>query len=118
MGREMALLANSVGFSEPGGDFVIDLVHALEAKGVEMISRGESFDAAKAGVLQASPRTTWPSIQFCRTTNAAKLMRTWKAIRVFSGRTISGPFRFAIDNNLSKMARTLFGFSAKWDARV
>ena len=54
MGREMALLANSVGFSEPGGDFVIDLVHALEAKRVQMISRGESFDAAKARVLQAS----------------------------------------------------------------
>ena len=54
MGREMALLADQVGFSKPRGDFVIDLVHALEAKGVQMISRGESFDAAKAGVLQAS----------------------------------------------------------------
>jgi hypothetical protein len=47
MGREMALLADQVGFSKPRGDFVIDFVHALEAKGVEMISRGESFDAAK-----------------------------------------------------------------------
>jgi hypothetical protein len=54
MGREMALLANSVGFSEPGGDFVIDLVHALKTKGVQMISRGESLDAAEARVLQAS----------------------------------------------------------------
>jgi len=52
MGREMALLSYSVGFGEPGGDFVIDVVHVLEAKGVEMISRGESLDAAKARVLQ------------------------------------------------------------------
>jgi hypothetical protein len=51
-------------------------------------------------------------------TNAAKLIRTWKAIRVFSGRTITGPFRFAIDNSLSKIARTLFDFPAKWDASV
>jgi hypothetical protein len=54
MGREMTLLADQVGFSKPRGDFVINFVHALEAKGVQMISRGESFDAAKAGVLQAS----------------------------------------------------------------
>ena len=52
MGREMALLADQVGFGEPGGDFVIDFVHAFETKGVQMISRRESFDAAKARVLQ------------------------------------------------------------------
>jgi hypothetical protein len=54
MGREMALLADPVGFGEPGGDFVIDLVHPLETKGVQMISRREGFDPAEARVLQAS----------------------------------------------------------------
>jgi hypothetical protein len=51
-------------------------------------------------------------------TKAAKLIRTWNAIRVFSGRTITGSLRFAIDNNSSKIARTFFGFPAKWDASV
>jgi|GEM_PF-3820616 len=54
MGHEMALLAYLVGLREPGGDFVIDLLDALETKGVQMISRRESFDAAEARVLQAS----------------------------------------------------------------
>jgi hypothetical protein len=42
----MALLAHSIGFGKPGGDFVIDFVHAREAKRMQMISRRESFDAA------------------------------------------------------------------------
>ena len=54
MGREMALLPNLVGFGEPGGDFVIDFANALETKGVQMISRRESFEAAKARVFEAS----------------------------------------------------------------
>jgi len=54
MGREMTLLAHSVGFGEPGGDFVVDLIDLLETKGVEMISRRESFDATEARIFQAS----------------------------------------------------------------
>jgi hypothetical protein len=52
MGREMTLFAYSVGLGEPGGDFVIDLIDPLETKGVQMISRRESFNPAEAGVLQ------------------------------------------------------------------
>ncbi len=33
-------------------------------------------------------------------TNAAKLIRTWNAIRVFSGRTVTGPLFFATDKQL------------------
>ena len=54
MGRKMALLAHSVSFGEPGGDFVINLIDALETEGVQMISRRESFDPAEARVLQTS----------------------------------------------------------------
>ena len=50
----MALLTYSVCFGEPGGDFLIDIVDVLEAKGMKMISRRERFDAAKARVLQAT----------------------------------------------------------------
>src|SRR2546423_1018125 len=39
--------------------------------------------------------TTWPSSQWRRRVKAAKLMRTWKAMRVFSGRTVTGPDRRA-----------------------
>ena len=50
----MALLADLIGFGKPGGGFVVDLVHALESKGVKMISRRKSLDSAKARVLQAA----------------------------------------------------------------
>jgi hypothetical protein len=50
----MALLAHSVGFREPRGDFSADLIDALEPKCVQMIARRESFDAAKARILQAT----------------------------------------------------------------
>jgi hypothetical protein len=48
----MALLADLIGFAKPDGDFVVDLVHALEPECVEMISRRKGFDAAKAGILE------------------------------------------------------------------
>ena len=49
----MLLLAHSIRFGEPARDFVVDLVDALKAKGVEMILRRESFDAAEARIFQA-----------------------------------------------------------------
>jgi hypothetical protein len=54
MGREMALLAHSIGFGKPGGHFFIDFIDARETEGVQMISRRESFDAAEAGTLEAT----------------------------------------------------------------
>jgi hypothetical protein len=51
---EVALLAYSIGLGEPGGDFVVDFVNALETEGVKVISRRESLDVAKARALQAS----------------------------------------------------------------
>ncbi len=56
----MALLAYSVCFGEPGGDFVIDLIDALESKGVKMISRRESFDAPETGIFQATRQDHMP----------------------------------------------------------
>ena len=49
----MTLLADAIRFREPARDFVVDLVDALKAKGVEMILRRESFDAAEARIFQA-----------------------------------------------------------------
>jgi hypothetical protein len=51
--QKMALFADSIGFGEPPRDFVVDLVDALETKGVEMIPRRESFDPAETRILQA-----------------------------------------------------------------
>ena len=48
----MALLTDLIGFGEPGGDFVVDLVHALEPKSVKMVSRRKSLDSAKARILE------------------------------------------------------------------
>src|SRR5688500_9416223 len=51
---EMALLAHAVCFGQPGGDFVINLIHGLESKGVQMISRRKGFDAPETGIFQAT----------------------------------------------------------------
>jgi hypothetical protein len=50
----MPLFAHSIGFGEPSYDLLVDVVDALETKRVEMISRRESFDAAKARILQTT----------------------------------------------------------------
>jgi hypothetical protein len=49
----MPLFPHAIGFGEPGGDFVIDLVDVLEAEGVEMIPRRKGLEPAKAWVFQA-----------------------------------------------------------------
>ena len=51
----MALLADLVSLRQPGRDFVIDLIHALEPKRVEMISRRKSLDTPETGMLE-TPR--------------------------------------------------------------
>jgi len=52
--EEMPLFADAVGLGEPGSDFVIDLIHALETKGVQMISRRERFDSVETRICQAT----------------------------------------------------------------
>jgi len=50
----VALLAHAICFGEPSSDFVIDFVNARKSKCVQMISRRESFDTAKARIFQAA----------------------------------------------------------------
>ena len=50
----MALLANSIGLGQPGGDFAVNLLHALETKRVQMISGRERLDPPKARIFQAA----------------------------------------------------------------
>jgi hypothetical protein len=50
----MALLAHLIGFGDPGGDFIVDLVLVREAEGVQMITRRKRFDSAKTRIRQAS----------------------------------------------------------------
>lgn len=50
----MALFAHPVCLGEPGGNLVIDFLNALETKRVQMISRRESFDPAKARMFEAT----------------------------------------------------------------
>ena len=48
----MALLADQIRFRKPTGNFVVDVIHVLETKGVQMISQRKSFDPAKARMLE------------------------------------------------------------------
>lgn len=50
----MSLLAHQVGLGEPGGDFVIDIINAIEPKCVQMIPRRKSFDAAKSWIFETA----------------------------------------------------------------
>jgi hypothetical protein len=50
----MFLLADCVRFSNPRHEFVIKIRNILHAKGVQMISRRESLDARKTGMLNAA----------------------------------------------------------------
>ncbi len=50
----MALLANSIRFRQPRGNFGVDLIGVRETKGVQMIPGRKSFDAAKAFIFQST----------------------------------------------------------------
>jgi hypothetical protein len=71
----------------------------------------------KRGCSSRLASTTCPSIQRRRRVKAAKLMRTWKAIRVFSGTTSSGPFRSASATSRRKVATTAGSPPARCSAR-
>ena len=51
---EMELLTHPIGFGQPGFHLGIDVLHALEPEGVQMISRRERFDAEKTGIFPAA----------------------------------------------------------------
>jgi len=50
----MALLTNPICLRQPRGDFRVHVIDALEPEGMQMISRRERFDAAKAGIFEAT----------------------------------------------------------------
>jgi hypothetical protein len=56
----MPLLADLIGFSEPGGDFGVNLRDTLETERVKMISRREGFDATEARVRQTVRQNNVP----------------------------------------------------------
>jgi hypothetical protein len=114
----VALLADLVGLGQPGRDLVVDLVQPRQAEVVDVVARRERLDAAEAGCSSRRASTTWPSTQRRRGVTAAKLMRTWKATRVFSGSTVTGPFRSASSTNRQKMATTSGSRPARWASRV
>ena len=45
------LLTDSVSFGQPGGDFSIYILHALEPEGMQMISGRERLDPPKTAIL-------------------------------------------------------------------
>ena len=50
----MPLFADSIGLRQPRGDFCINVIDVLEAKGVQMVSRRKRFNAPKARMLEAT----------------------------------------------------------------
>ena len=52
--HEMALLTNLICLGQPCGHFGINVINALEPEGVQMIFRRERFDAAEAGIFEAT----------------------------------------------------------------
>ncbi len=91
----MALRADGVGLGEPVRDLVVDLLDALDPEGVQVVAGEKDSIRRKRGSSRRRASTTWPSTHARRGWSAAKLIRTWSAIRVFSGRTVTGPLRSA-----------------------
>lgn len=50
----MELLTNLIRLGQPGGDFRIDVIDALEPEGMQVILRREGFDPPEAGIFQAT----------------------------------------------------------------
>ena len=107
----MALRADGVGLGEPVRDLVVDLLDALDPEGVQVVAGRRTRSAGSAGPaagehdVAVDPRA--PRLQ------AAKLIRTWSAIRVFSGRTVTGPLRSASAITRSTISRMCGGLPAK-----
>ena len=72
-----------------------------------------SRSARKRGSSRRRASTTWPSSHARRGWKAAKLMRAWSAMRVFSGSTVTGPLRSAARSSRSKISRIAGGLPAK-----
>ncbi len=65
------------------------------------------------GASSRRASTTCPSTHRVRGVTCAKDIRTWNAMRVFSGSTFTGPIFRIAPNTASKIARTSAGFPAK-----
>jgi hypothetical protein len=113
---EVALLADAVGLGDPAADLVIDLVGGGQPERVQDVAWGEGLDRRNRGESRRRASTTWPSSQQRRGVTAAKLIRTWNAIRVRSGSTVTGPRASINSRSRSKVARTYGSVVAKWSS--
>src|SRR3954471_15260401 len=51
---EMALLANSIGFCQPGGELGVNIIHACDAKVMHMVAGRNSVYPAKTGMVKST----------------------------------------------------------------
>jgi len=80
--------------------------------------RGEKISIrVNRGLGSWRASTTWPSTHSFLSVKAAKLIRTWNAIRVFSGRTVTGPAFSAAASSRLKVATTAGSRPVKWSSR-
>jgi hypothetical protein len=79
-----------------------------------VIACRDAIYSADLGWSSRLARTTCPSSQSRLGTTTAKLIRTWKAIRDFSGMISTGPIARTIATKFSKMATTSLEDRAKW----
>jgi hypothetical protein len=102
----MILSTHGIGLGEPPRHLVVDLLRTLESELVDVVAGGERLNTPKRAFSSLRARTTCASTQRFLSLTAAKLIRTWKAMRVFSGMTTIGPFARAAASKARYVATT------------
>jgi hypothetical protein len=78
------LLAHRVGFAQPGLHLVVQIFHALDLEVVHVAPGRDGLDPREARMLEPPCENDVGSPRFLKTTSA-KIIRTWKPMRVFAG---------------------------------
>jgi len=63
----------------------------IEPEMMDVVARGDRLDLGEQRILRPARQHEMASTQARRTVSWAKDIRTWKAIRVFSGNVSTGP---------------------------
>ncbi len=113
----MLLGADPVSLGQPRGELG---VHSPgpDSRNACSTLRGENVSTRRnRGLSIRRARMRWPFSQSRRGMNAAKLIRTCRAMRVFSASTWTGPTARTQASAASKAARTCGLDRAKWSSR-
>ncbi len=114
----VSLFADSVGFRQPGEELGVNLANGRDAEVMHVIPRRERFYLAEAGMIKSAGEDEMTVEPAVSRVNCAKDIRTWNAMRVFSGSRITGPSASIAWRTASNNVRICCGRPEKWRSRM